>query len=45
MIIEAMKMEYRIKAPYDGTITKIHFKKNDQIDMGAKPLDIKKREE
>ena len=45
MIIEAMKMEYRIKAPYDGTVTKIHFKKNDQIDMGAKPLEIKKRED
>ena len=42
MIIEAMKMEYRITAPYSGTIAKIHFTENDQIDMGVTPLEIKK---
>jgi 3-methylcrotonyl-CoA carboxylase alpha subunit len=43
MIIEAMKMEYRITAPYTGIITKIYFKENDQIDMGVIPLEIKKQ--
>lgn len=45
MIIEAMKMEYLIKAPYDGVIKKIYFSVDEQIDMGVKPVDIKKMEE
>lgn len=44
MVIEAMKMEYLIKAPYDGVIKKIYFKENDQIDMGVKPVEIEKEE-
>ena len=43
MIVEAMKMEYRITAPYTGTVTKIHFKENDQIDMGVIPLELQKQ--
>jgi 3-methylcrotonyl-CoA carboxylase alpha subunit len=45
MVIEAMKMEYLIKAPFTGAINKIYFKIGDQIDMGVKPVDIKKEEE
>ena len=44
MVIEAMKMEYLIKAPYDGIIKKIYFKKDEQIDMGVKPVEIEKEE-
>lgn len=35
LTIEAMKMEYQIKAPYAGKIEKIHFKTGDQVDIGA----------
>ena len=35
MTIEAMKMEYQIKAPYDGKVEKINFKEGDQVDIGA----------
>jgi 3-methylcrotonyl-CoA carboxylase alpha subunit len=45
MVIEAMKMEYLIKAPHDGIIKKIFFNIGEQIDMGVKPIDIKKMEE
>lgn len=31
MVIEAMKMEYLIRAPKKGTVKKINFKENDQI--------------
>lgn len=44
MVIEAMKMEYPIKAPHDGIIKKINFKINDQIEMGATPLYIEKED-
>lgn len=44
MVIEAMKMEYPIKAPHDGKVKKINFKINDQIEMGATPLYIEKED-
>ena len=34
MVIEAMKMEFLIRAPYDGVVDKIYFKKKDQIEIG-----------
>ena len=36
MVIEAMKMEYLISAPYDGKVKKVNFKENDQIEIGEK---------
>ncbi len=42
MVIEAMKMEYLIRAPYTGTIKKVHFKENDQIEIGQKTVDMTK---
>ena len=45
MVIEAMKMEYFIKAPFDGFVKKIHFNVDEQIDKGVKPVDIDKRGE
>lgn|GEM_PF-432928 len=35
MTIEAMKMEYQIKAPYAGTVEHVHFKAGDQVDIGV----------
>jgi biotin carboxyl carrier protein len=34
MVIEAMKMEYLIRAPYGGKVTKVHFKEKEQIEIG-----------
>jgi len=44
LVIEAMKMEYLIRAPYDGMIKQIHFKENDQIEIGQLTFDMKKKE-
>jgi len=44
MIIEAMKMEYLIRAPYNGTVKKVHFKSKDQIEIGQITAEIKKGE-
>jgi 3-methylcrotonyl-CoA carboxylase alpha subunit len=43
IIIEAMKMEYLIRAPYKGTVKKIHFKKNDQVEIGQTTVELEKK--
>jgi 3-methylcrotonyl-CoA carboxylase alpha subunit len=43
IVIEAMKMEYLIRAPYSGIISKVFFKENDQIEIGQKTVEIKKK--
>jgi 3-methylcrotonyl-CoA carboxylase alpha subunit len=45
LIIEAMKMEYLIRAPYNGKVQKIHFKEKDQIEIGQPTAEIKKGED
>jgi 3-methylcrotonyl-CoA carboxylase alpha subunit len=45
LVIEAMKMEYLIRAPYDGKIKKIHFEEKDQIEIGQLTAEIVKKEE
>ena len=45
LVIEAMKMEYLIRAPYDGLVTKIHFKENDQIEIGKTTVEMTKKKE
>jgi 3-methylcrotonyl-CoA carboxylase alpha subunit len=45
MVIEAMKMEYLIRAPYDGRVKKIYFKEKDQIEIGQLTAEITKEEE
>lgn len=42
MVIEAMKMEYLIRAPNNGKITKINFNENDQIEIGQTTVEMKK---
>jgi len=44
LTIEAMKMEYQIKAPYTGKVEAIHFKPGDQVDIGAVLVDMEKKE-
>ena len=43
MVIEAMKMEYLIRAPFDGIIKNVHFKENDQIEIGQTTVDMEKK--
>jgi biotin carboxyl carrier protein len=42
MVIEAMKMEYLIRAPYKGLVKKIHFKEKDQIEIGQITAELEK---
>jgi biotin carboxyl carrier protein len=44
-VIEAMKMEYLIRAPYDGKVKKVYFKEKDQIEIGQLTAEIEKEEE
>jgi 3-methylcrotonyl-CoA carboxylase alpha subunit len=40
MVIEAMKMEYLIRAPYNGKVKKVNFKENDQIEIGQMTVEL-----
>lgn len=44
LIIEAMKMEYLIRAPYSGVIKKIYFKEKDQVEIGQLTAEIQQEE-
>jgi 3-methylcrotonyl-CoA carboxylase alpha subunit len=40
MVIEAMKMEHTIGAPYAGTVQAIHFKRGDRVPEGSALLEL-----
>ncbi len=40
MILEAMKMEHTIRAPWDGIVTATHFAAGERVSAGALLLDI-----
>jgi 3-methylcrotonyl-CoA carboxylase alpha subunit len=40
MVIEAMKMEHTITAPYPGTVENIHFARGDRVPEGAELLEL-----
>jgi len=42
MVIEAMKMEYLIRAPFSGKVKKINFKEKDQIEIGQETVELEK---
>ena len=42
MIVEAMKMEYLIRSPFDGKISKVNFKEKDQIEIGQNTVEVTK---
>ena len=44
MVIEAMKMEYLIRAPYNGRVKKINFKEKDQIEIGQITAELEQKE-
>lgn len=44
IVIEAMKMEYLIRAPYNGIVKKIHFNENQQVEIGQTTVEITKKE-
>jgi acetyl/propionyl-CoA carboxylase alpha subunit len=44
MVIEAMKMEYLIRAPYNAKVKKVNFKEKDQIEIGQNTVDLIKKE-
>jgi biotin carboxyl carrier protein len=39
-ILEAMKMEYPLAAPFDGKIAKIHAKAGDKVGLGDLIIEI-----
>lgn len=45
LLLEAMKMEFAIKAPTDGTIQRVLVKEGEQLSPGVKLVDIKGKEE
>lgn len=45
LIMEAMKMEHPIKAPYDGVVEKILFNAGTQVDGGAQLIEVAKEDE
>ena len=45
MILEAMKMEHKIVASEDGTITAINFNAGDQVEQGVTLLDLENDDE
>lgn len=44
MVIEAMKMEYLIRAPFDGKVKNVNFKEKDQIEIGQNTVELTKKE-
>jgi 3-methylcrotonyl-CoA carboxylase alpha subunit len=40
MVIEAMKMEHTITAPYAGTVQAIHFTRGDRVPEGSELLGL-----
>jgi 3-methylcrotonyl-CoA carboxylase alpha subunit len=41
MLLECMKLEYRVTAPSDGLVEALHFKTGDVVDEGAQLLAFK----
>jgi 3-methylcrotonyl-CoA carboxylase alpha subunit len=40
MVIEAMKMEHSIRAPHDGVVKVIHFRRGDRVPEGSELLEL-----
>jgi biotin carboxyl carrier protein len=45
LIIEAMKMEHKVKAPYPGKVKAVNFKVEDRVDIGQLLVEIVRAEE
>jgi len=44
LVVEAMKMEQAVTAPYAGTVTAVHFDVGDQVDAGSVLLEVEKED-
>ncbi|MDP7079752.1 MAG: biotin/lipoyl-containing protein [Candidatus Undinarchaeales archaeon] len=44
LILEAMKMECKVTAPFHGTVKKVHFKEGDLVNVGDLLFDIESKE-
>ena len=42
VVMEAMKMEYRLVAPHDGTVSGVHCSEGDLVDLGATLVTLEK---
>jgi len=42
VIIEAMKMEHRIKSPFAGSVKKVHVQEGQQVELGTVLLELEK---
>ena len=40
VIVEAMKMEHALKAPFDGTVLSVSVKEGEQVELGQKLVKI-----
>jgi 3-methylcrotonyl-CoA carboxylase alpha subunit len=40
MVIEAMKMEHSIRAPHDGVVKLLHFRRGDRVPEGSELLEL-----
>ena len=40
LVLEAMKMEHRVTAPYDGTVTAVHVAQGDRVQQGEMLLEV-----
>lgn len=40
-VLEAMKMEYRLAAPHDGTVEAVHCRAGELVDLGATLVTLK----
>ncbi|MEE8042776.1 MAG: biotin/lipoyl-containing protein, partial [Pseudomonadales bacterium] len=45
VILEAMKMEHRITAPVDGTVTQVNVAEGDQVANGEMLVVLEEKEE
>ena len=41
LTLEAMKMEYSIRAPFDGVVVAAYFQKGDQVKAGDELVEFK----
>jgi biotin carboxyl carrier protein len=44
LIIEAMKMEFTVRAPHDGQIKAVHYQEGDQVAVGDVLVEMEKPE-
>ena len=44
MIIEAMKMEYRVRSPFDTSVLSVHFKEGVQVEIGELLVELQEPE-